>query len=125
MPLNAPAEAGKGEAIGALKVYSRLPEVFDYTDEHLLTLLAYPAAVMLANIQVAERASTLSDALRDALYSRSVIDTAKGMLMERLNLDDRQALQVMTDHARREDTVLRKVALDVLNRTVDPPFNRS
>lgn len=115
---------GPAEAIGALKVYSDRRSAFDATSERLLELLATPAAVMLANIQAHESAEQLSAALKESLHSRSVIDMAKGVLMERLNLDERGALRALIDRSRQEGAPLFAVALSVLDRPVEPDPER-
>lgn len=126
VPLLLPGGNGTGpaEAIGALKVYSDRPNAFDAGSERLLELLATPAAVMLANIQAHESAEQLSAALKESLHSRSVIDMAKGVLMERLNLDERGALRALIDRSRQEGAPLFAVALSVLDRPVEPDPER-
>ena len=126
VPLLLPGHNGTrpAEAIGALKVYSDRPHAFDDGSEHLLELLAAPAAVMLANIQAHESAEQLSAALKESLHSRSVIDMAKGVLMERLNLDERTALRALMDRSRQEGAPLFAVALSVLDRPAEPDHER-
>ena len=126
VPLLLPGGNGTGptEAIGALKVYSDRPNAFDARSERLLELLAAPAAVMLANIQAHESAEQLSAALKESLHSRSVIEMAKGVLMERLNLDERGALRALTDRSRQEGATLFAVALSVLDRPAEPAHER-
>jgi GAF domain-containing protein len=117
VPLLLPEESGTGgaEALGALKVYADRPHAFHEHSEHVLTLLAGPAALMLSNIQAREQAEQLSDSLKAALHSRSVIDMAKGILMERLSVSEREALGVMTARAREEGVLLTQVALGILD----------
>jgi GAF domain-containing protein len=47
-----------GASTGAIKVYSTVPDAYDERDEHLLTLFAQQAAILLVNTQ------TLADAAR-------------------------------------------------------------
>jgi AmiR/NasT family two-component response regulator len=115
---------GPAHAIGALKVYAERPHAFDAAAQHLLEHLAAPAALMLANIQAHETAQQLSDALKTSLHSRSVIDMAKGVLMERLNVDERGALRFLIDRSRQEGATLFAVALSVLDRPADPDHER-
>lgn len=126
VPLLLPPEQNlqRTEAIGALKVYSDQAHAFDAHSEHLLELLSAPAAVMLANVQAHESAAQLSDILKDSLHSRSVIDMAKGVLMERQNLDERAALRVLTTRSREEGVPLSDVALSVLDRHAEPDHER-
>lgn len=116
--------AGPAQALGALKVYAERPHAFDDAAQHLLEHLAAPAALMLANIQAHEIAEQLSDALKNSLHSRSVIDMAKGVLMERLKVDARAALRSLTDRSRQEGAPLFAVALSVLDRPAEPDHER-
>lgn len=109
------------EAIGALKVYADRPHAFDERSEQVLSLLAGPAALFLSNLQARERAAHLSDSLKDALHSRSIIDMAKGVLMERLQVSEHGALQVMITRSRAEEVFLSAVARDVIGPSTDPP----
>jgi GAF domain-containing protein len=111
--------AGEPEPIGALKVYADRAHAFDGRSEQILSLLAGPAALFLSNLQARERAAYLSEALKDALHSRSVIDMAKGVLMERLKVSERGALQVMIARARSQELLLSRVAQDVLGHMSD------
>ncbi|MFP3461408.1 GAF and ANTAR domain-containing protein [Arthrobacter globiformis] len=107
------------EAIGALKVYADRPGAFDEHSEQVLALLAGPAALILSNLQARERAAHLSDVLKDALHSRSLIDMAKGVLMERLRVGEREALQAMISRARTEEILLSAVAQRILEPTAE------
>ncbi|MFE4837258.1 GAF and ANTAR domain-containing protein [Arthrobacter sp. NPDC056691] len=119
VPLLVPDLGGRNrpEAIGALKVYADRPRAFDEHSAQVLTLLAGPAALILSNLQVRERAAHLSDVLKDALHSRSLIDIAKGVLMERLQVGEREALQAMISRARTEEILLSAVAQRILEPT--------
>jgi GAF domain-containing protein len=126
VPLLLPAGpgTGRGEAIGALKVYADHPDAFGADSENLLELLAAPAAVIIANIQVHESAEQLSASLKESLHSRSAIDMAKGVLMERLNLDERGALRALTRRSRQEGARLSAIALNVLDRSAEHDHER-
>jgi hypothetical protein len=87
-------------------------------------LSAWAGATMLANIQAHESAEQLSGALKNSLHSRSVIDMAKGVVMERLNVDERAALRSLTDRSRQEGAPLFTVALSVLDRPAEPDHER-
>jgi GAF domain-containing protein len=121
VPLLIPDVTGRTEPeiVGAMKVYSDQPHAFDSHSEQVLSLLAEPAALILANLQARERAAQLSDVLKDALHSRSVIDLAKGVLMERMHVTERGALQVMITRARTQKMLLSAVAQDILDPTTD------
>jgi GAF domain-containing protein len=101
-------------AIGALKVYSAIPDGFDSKAIRLIELLARPAALMLANAQARDTAQRLSDGLIGALGARDAIGTATGMIMERLHVNRDQALSTLITAARRREEPLHQLALDII-----------
>src|SRR4051812_13385811 len=80
--LSAPLVAGD-EGLGAIKVYADAPGTFGPRAEHLLTMFATQAAILVANVQSFERAHRVSDDLRTTVRGRDVVSMAKGMLMAR------------------------------------------
>ncbi|WP_314194692.1 GAF and ANTAR domain-containing protein [uncultured Arthrobacter sp.] len=121
VPLLLPDATGNGtsEAIGALKVYADRAHAFDLHSQQVLALLAQPAALILSNIQTRERAAQLSESLKDALHSRSLIDMAKGALMERLQVNEREAMQAMISRARTENLLLSELAKGIIAPAMD------
>jgi GAF domain-containing protein len=115
--LSAPLVAGD-EGLGAIKVYSRHPGAFDDKDEHLLTLFAAHAAVLVANVRSYEDARRVSDELRDSMRGRDLINIAKGVLMAREATDERTAFLLLTRMAREQGRPLREVAGTVAGTTV-------
>lgn len=95
----------------------------DYYGEHLpdVPLLADPAAIFLSNLQARERAAHVSETLKGALHTRSLIDMAKGMLMERLRVSEHGALQVMITRSRTDKVFFSDVARDIIDPSTDPP----
>lgn len=111
--LSAPLVAGD-QSLGAMKVYSTEPGAFTDRSQHLLPMFAAQAAVLLANVQTYEHARQISDHLREALQSRDVISTAKGILMARDGLTDQDAFRMLVSVASRENRKLRLVAQDLV-----------
>ena len=111
--LSTPLVAGD-VSLGALKVYARQPHAYDASAEHLVTMFAAQAAILLANVQSYERAQRVSDQLREALRSRDVIGQAKGILMERERVDDQRAFTLLVAMSRNTNRKLRDVARDVV-----------
>lgn len=101
-------------ALGAIKVYARVPDAYDARSEHLLTLFAAQAAILLSNVQTHERAQQLSDGLKDALTSRDVIGQAKGILMGQDGIDADTAFALLAAASKRENRKLRDVAQDLV-----------
>nr|AKA59456.1 hypothetical protein [uncultured bacterium AR_456] len=115
--LSAPLVAGD-EALGAMKVYSRRPGAFGDREEHLLTMFAAHAAVLLANVRSYSDARRVSDELRDSMRARDLVNMAKGVLMAREAVDERTAFLLLTGMAREQGRPLRDVADSVAGTTV-------
>ena len=115
--LSAPLIAG-GLALGAMKVYSRQASAFGADAERRLGMFAPQAAVLLANAQSHEAATHLSEGLKQALRTRDVIATAKGIVMARDGLDEELAMQKLVTASQREHSKLRDVAQDIIIATV-------
>ena len=115
--LSAPLVAGD-RSLGAVKVYARLPCAFDGHAEHLLVMFAAQAAILLANVQSADNARRLSDELKDALRSRDLIATAKGILMAREGIAEELAFSVLMAGAQRQHQTLREAAHALVSSTV-------
>jgi GAF domain-containing protein len=101
-------------AIGALKVYSPVPDGLDSRAVRLLELLARPAALMLANTQARDAAQRLSDGLIGALGARDAIGTASGIVMERQHINRDQALAILISASRRRNEALHQLARDII-----------
>jgi GAF domain-containing protein len=115
--LSAPLVAGD-RSLGAIKVYAQQPGAFDRHAEHLLVMFAAQAAILLANVQSMESARRLSDGLKDALRSRDVIATAKGIVMAREGIGEELALAVLVASGQREHKTLRDTAHALAKSTV-------
>jgi GAF domain-containing protein len=106
-----------GRSIGALKVYSPLPSAFSTQDRKQLALLASPAATLLGSAQPDSAPAAASKALQDALGTRDLVHTARGILMERHRLDADTAMRRMLSEAASGGADLRTVALSVVDGT--------
>ena len=115
--LSAPLVAGD-RALGAMKVYSQRPAAFDSDAERRLNMIAPQAAVLVANMQSHQAATDLSEGLKQALHSRDLIATAKGILMARDGLDEQTAFQKLVGASQREHRKLRDVAQSIITATV-------
>jgi GAF domain-containing protein len=115
--LSVPLVAGD-RSLGAVKVYARLPGAFDRHAEHLLVMFAAQAAILLANVQSVDSARRLSDELKDALRSRDVIATAKGIVMAREGIAEERAFAMLVASAQREHKTLHDAAHALVRSTV-------
>jgi putative methionine-R-sulfoxide reductase with GAF domain len=97
--LSVPVELGGGP-IGTLDVYAAAPGGWDATEVSALQTYAGLVATLLGTTAKAERSGRLAEQLQVALDSRILIEQAKGPLMDRERLDDRQAF-IELQHAAR------------------------
>jgi GAF domain-containing protein len=95
---------------GCLNIYARKPEAFDESSRTLAARFGPYAAASVANMHAYKTARELADNLEAALQSRTVIDQAKGILMERHKITADQAFQVLAAASMRTNTKLRDVA---------------
>ncbi len=104
----------RSEVIGALKIYSLAPAVFDDHSEHLLALFADPAATLLANVQSQDEPHRVSRKLKDAIASRDTIALARGILMGRQGLSSDEAMRELIGLSRGSGLSLRSVSEQVI-----------
>ena len=109
----------EGRRIGALKVYSPSPLVFDDHSVFLIERLAGPAAVLLGSARDREATLRLGSQLAEALANRDAISQAQGILIERMHVSSREALDVMLVESRKEGKPLQEVARGIVNGLAD------
>jgi GAF domain-containing protein len=117
--LTAPLVAGD-ETLGALKVYARKPGSYGEREEHLLTMFAAQAAVLVANVRSYEDARRVSDELKNTMRDRDVINMAKGILMARDAVDEQAAFSTLTTLARERHQTVREAAEGLRRAAVRP-----
>ena len=104
----------EGVSTGAIKVYSTAPDVYDERDEHLLTLFAKQAAILLVNTQTLADARKLSTDLAQALGTRDVIGQAKGALIAQGAPNEDAAFAMLVSASQRSQTKLHDVARQLI-----------
>lgn len=109
----------EGRRIGAFKVYSPAPLAFDDHSVFLIERLADPAAVLLGNARDREATQRMSQELVEALTNRDMILRAEGILIERMNLTSREALDVMLTASRGKDKPLQEVAREIVRGSTE------
>jgi len=114
--LSAPMLAG-GVALGAIKVYGERSGAFESRGEDLLVRFSSQAAVLLANALAFQSTQELSEGLRQALRTRDVIATAKGILMGRDGLGEETAFSMLVSASQRQNIKLREVADGIVAAT--------
>ena len=106
------------EPIGVLLIYSASVRETDDRPVRLAELLARQAAVAIANSDALLDGAEANDQLREALDSRDIIGQAKGILMERSNLDSDEAFDQMRVESQRDNRKLRDVAEDIVRKVL-------
>jgi hypothetical protein len=80
--LSSPLEAGT-TSIGALNIYSRTPAAFAVRDQHLASLFAREASVILSDARADVTDQEFDDRMGQALRTRELISQAQGVIMHR------------------------------------------
>jgi GAF domain-containing protein len=110
------------QVCAALNVYSSQAHAFDGPSRDLATRFASYAGVAVSNVRTFEDMKGLAEGLQIAMASRSVIDQAKGVLIERFKLTPDQAFRVLAAVSMATNTKLREVA-DRLVSTGELPMS--
>lgn len=104
---------------GALNLYSRTPNSFDETSQQIAELFADQAAVAISNAQIYGSALTLTKQLTEAVKSREVIGEAMGILIERENVTQEQAFEMLKKASQQSNVKLREIAERVVHQAVE------
>jgi GAF domain-containing protein len=115
LPLSA-----RGEALGALNLYSRTSGAFDeeVIQAQAMTF-AHQASIVLANAQVYWDAHQLNENLSQALRTRSTIDQAIGIVLSGGGRSPEEAFDVLVRASQRENRKLREIAEALVQRAID------
>jgi AmiR/NasT family two-component response regulator len=106
------------EPLGALKVYAVSPHSYGEREEHVLTMFASQAAMLISNMRTAQDAERASAQVAEALRGREIVKLAKGIVMARDRVDERAALLTLAQLAGQERTTLRHTAERLAQSTV-------
>ena len=99
--------------MGALNLYSTVPDAFDDSDVALGTVFA-------AHASVAMSAARREEGLERKAESRDVIGRAKGILMARSGVDDDAAFRMLVSASQRMNIKLRDIAQQVAEQKPQP-----
>jgi GAF domain-containing protein len=100
----------QGATIGALNNYATRPRAFGDADVAAAEEVAAFVAIAVANAEATSRATDDVANMRRAMESRSVIEQAKGILMERYKVTAEQAFTLLTHASQKSNVKLRDVA---------------
>jgi hypothetical protein len=93
-----------------LNVYARTTEAFSAEDRANLTAFAAYAGAALTNLDALQDARDLADNLAKAMEFRSVIEQAKGILIERHKVTAEPAFRMLVDASMHTNRKVRDVA---------------
>jgi GAF domain-containing protein len=93
-----------------LNVYAPVARAFTEADRQALMEFAAYAAVVLTNLDTVQDARDLAGNLQAAMEYRSVIEQAKGILMERHKLTSDQAFRLLADASMHTNRKVRDLA---------------
>ncbi|MGI8678180.1 MAG: GAF and ANTAR domain-containing protein [Jatrophihabitans sp.] len=101
-------------AFGVLNLYAREPDAFDEHSRSAAALLARLTSTMITAAMRHYDEVTLSDHLRSALSSRSVIDQAMGIVIAMRHCTPKEAFGVLRTVSQHRNMPLREVAAEML-----------
>lgn len=111
--------------MGALNLYGFETDAFEEQDERVGALLAGHAAVALVNVRAYEQVEERAASLERALKSRSIIEQAKGILMEREGCSDEEAFEMLVRASQTLNVKLREIAGELVRSTSGDPAESS
>ncbi|WP_104164922.1 GAF and ANTAR domain-containing protein [Arthrobacter sp. SX1312] len=109
----------KPTGLGAMKVYSNTVDAFSGKDRRLLINLARSAATLLDHIQASDTPQRISNDVKASLAERDTIGVARGILMERLDVDRQAAMNHLIDLATDANTTIGFMAAIISERQDD------
>lgn len=101
-------------SIGSLNLFYGEAGVIDEASIDLGRQLAAALSPMLANFLTHQRSVRLTEQLEEALEGRSVIERAKGLMMERLGIQEDRAFELLSTQSQHENRKVREIAAEML-----------
>jgi GAF domain-containing protein len=98
----------------AVNVYARTAQAFSDDDRSHLVEVAAIAGAALTNMDTLQDARDLAEHLQKAMEFRSVIEQAKGVLIERYKLTADQAFRLLADASMHANRKVRDIAEDLV-----------
>jgi GAF domain-containing protein len=111
----------RAEVIGALNLFDIHPGALDEGNLRIGQALADVATIGLLQQRAIHRRDTLTEQLQTALNSRVLIEQAKGVLAERLQLDMAEAFTLLRSDARSRNRRLSDLAQAIVDGTEQVP----
>jgi GAF domain-containing protein len=105
------------QVVGALNLFRTSPGVIPADAVELAQSFANVATISVLQFRALRHSEMVTEQLQNALNSRVVIEQAKGVLAERLQIDVADAFSLMRNHARNSGQLLSDVAEQVIARS--------
>ncbi|WP_407657623.1 GAF and ANTAR domain-containing protein [Kribbella turkmenica] len=105
--LHVPMYAG-AELVGVLSLFNTEPHAFSADDEAIAHILARHASVAVASARDGE-------AMAAAVDARKLVGQAMGILMERFDLDEPRAFEILKRYSQEHNLKLRDVAQELID----------
>jgi GAF domain-containing protein len=117
----------RAEVIGALNLFDTTPGPLEVGKLRIGRALADVATIGLLQERAIRNRDVLAEQLQTALNSRILIEQAKGVLAERLNLDMAQAFTLLRNSSRNSNRRMSDLAQAIVDGSehVSPPANRA
>jgi transcriptional regulator with GAF, ATPase, and Fis domain len=109
----------RDDIVGVLNLFTTRSGPLTERDSYLGQALANVTTIGLLHQRAIHHQEVIAEQLQGALNSRVVIEQAKGVLFERLNLEMHDGFDALRAYARRTNRRLSDVALDVINDRLD------
>ena len=110
----------RGTVVGALNLFRAQPGEMSPADLGVAQALTDVATIAILHHRASREAQVLNEQLNLALNTRIVVEQAKGMLAEALNLDMEAAFAVLRGHARRHNVRLAELAHRIIAGALAP-----
>lgn len=110
----------RGSVIGALNLFRTGVGALGPADLAVAQALADVATIAILQHRAAREARVLNEQLNHALNSRVVLEQAKGIVSERLDLDMERSFAALRHHARANNRRLSDVAQSVIDGSLAP-----
>lgn len=110
----------RGSVIGALNLFRSGVGEMGPADVVVAQAFADVATIAILQHRAAREAQVLNQQLTHALNSRVILEQAKGMVAERLDLDMERSFAVLRNHARHDNLRLSDVARSVIDGSLAP-----
>ena len=104
----------EGRPVGACNAVTTSPRAWTESDQEAIRMYAAMLGQLVDSASDARRKGELASQLQHALESRILIEQAKGVLMERYDLDDQAAFDRLRRHARAASRKLAEVAREII-----------